>query len=55
MGGLLILDSKFPIFITGTGTVYFMAIVIGGVEATHMKSLVDRSRPEELTETTQKS
>jgi hypothetical protein len=55
VGGLLILDAKFPIFIIGTGTVIFMAIVIGVVEAAHMKFLVDRSRPKELAETTQKS
>jgi hypothetical protein len=48
MGGLLFLDAKFPLFIGGTGTVFLMVVVVAGVEATHMKSIVDRSRPNEL-------
>lgn len=49
MGGLLSLDAKFPAFVTGTGTIFFMAIVVGGVEATHIGSIVNRSRPKEQT------
>lgn len=45
MGGLWCLDARYPIFVTGTGTVFFMLIVVGGVEATQVSLIVDRSRP----------
>lgn len=51
MGGLLFVDAKFPVFVSGTGTVFLTVVLVGGVEATHMKSIVDRSRPKEKTDT----
>src|SRR5580704_6426839 len=33
LGGLWLLDSTYSTFVTGTGTIFFMAIAVGGLES----------------------
>jgi hypothetical protein len=45
LGGLWVLDSTYPTFVTGTGTVFFVAIVVAGLESVVLNSIANRSRP----------
>ena len=45
--GLWYLDVTYPIFVTGTGTVFFTAFVVGVIETVAVGEIVDRSRPDD--------
>jgi hypothetical protein len=46
LAGLWSLDANFQIFVTGTGTVFFVGFVAGVIEMIAVGEMVDRSRPE---------
>ncbi len=46
LAGLWLLDVNFRIFVTGTGTVFFVGFVAGVIEMIALGEMVDRSRPE---------
>jgi hypothetical protein len=41
--GLWYVDSKYPVLVTGTGTVFFIAFVIGVIEVIVVGEIVDRA------------
>jgi hypothetical protein len=45
LGGLWLLDSTYPTFVTGTGTLFFVAIIVGALESVILRSIVDWLRP----------
>ena len=47
LGGLWLLDATYPTFVTGTGTLFFVAIMVGALESVILSSIVDRFRPTE--------
>jgi hypothetical protein len=44
--GLWFLDATYPAFVTGTGTIFFMALVVAGGEMVILGETVERFRPE---------
>jgi hypothetical protein len=47
LSGLWYLDVAYPLFVTGTGTVFFTAFVIGVIEVVVVGEIMDRSRTDE--------
>ncbi len=45
LAGLWFLDAMHPAFVEGTGTLFFVAIMVGALESVILSSIVDRSRP----------
>jgi hypothetical protein len=45
LGGLWFLDSRFPIFVGGSGTIFLMAILLGPLEGIILASIVKRFSP----------
>jgi hypothetical protein len=45
LGGLCLLDVTYSAFITGTGTIFFMAIVVGAAESVMLSKIVNQHRP----------
>jgi hypothetical protein len=47
LGGLCLLDATYAAFVTGTGTIVFMAIVVGAIESVILSRIVSQHRPVE--------
>ena len=47
LSGLLYLDVTYPTFVTGTGTVFFTAFVVGVIEMVVVGEIVDHFRSDE--------
>jgi hypothetical protein len=45
LAGLWFVDVTYPSFVTGTGTIFFVAIIVGGLESVVLSSIANRSRP----------
>lgn len=45
--GLWFLDSRYPTFVTGTGTIFLMGFVVGIVEMIILDQTVQRYRPDD--------
>jgi hypothetical protein len=45
LGGLFALDATYPTFVTGTGTIFFMVIVVSALESAILSKIVNQHRP----------
>jgi len=46
LGGLWLLDARYPVLVTGTGTIFLVTILLGALESVILSVLVNRRRPD---------